>query len=267
MLKQILLSLFILLPACDIIDYHPYDGRISVSERNINKKNIPIIETVTKDKDTIRFVLIGDTQKSYDETADFVKHINAQKDSIDFIIHGGDYTEFGLTNEFEWAVKILQDLEIPYVGLIGNHDLLGNGEDVYLELFGEENFAFIAGNTKFICLNTNALESDYSNPVPNFTFLKQELQDTTRHYARTIVAMHARPGSEQFDNNVKDIFQEYILKFPSLQFCLNAHNHQLQKDDLFGDGIIYYGCSNIAKRNYLLFTLTPNNYTYEVINF
>ena len=159
------------------------------------------------------------------------------------------------------------DLEIPYVGLIGNHDLLGNGEDVYLELFGEENFAFIAGNTKFICLNTNALESDYSNPVPNFTFLKQELQDTTRHYARTIVAMHARPGSEQFDNNVKDIFQEYILKFPSLQFCLNAHNHQLQKDDLFGDGIIYYGCSNIAKRNYLLFTLTPNNYTYEVIDF
>ena len=68
------------MPACDIIDYHPYDGRISVSERNINKKNIPIIETVTKDKDTIRFVLIGDTQKSYDETADFVKHINAQKD-------------------------------------------------------------------------------------------------------------------------------------------------------------------------------------------
>ena len=116
-------------------------------------------------------------------------------------------------------------------------------------------------------LNTNAIEYDYSHPVPDFGFLKEELQDSTRHYSRTIVAMHARPGSEQFDNNVKDVFQLYIREFPSLLFCLNAHNHQLQVEDLFDDGIIYYGCSNIAKRNYLLFTLTPDGYTYEIINF
>ena len=32
-------------------------------------------------------------------------------------------------------------------------------------------------------------------------------------------------------------------------------------------GIIYYGCANIAKRSYLLFTLTPDDYIYEVVNF
>ena len=37
--------------------------------------------------------------------------------------------------------------------------------------------------------------------------------------------------------------------------------------DLFEDGIIYYGCANIAKRSYLLFTLTPDDYMYEVVNF
>jgi len=31
--------------------------------------------------------------------------------------------------------------------------------------------------------------------------------------------------------------------------------------------IIYYGCANIAKRSYLLFTLTPDDYMYEVVNF
>ena len=208
MYKQTLpLFLCIFLSACDLIDYHPYDGRLTISERDINDHNIPLIEAATKDKDTIRFVLMGDTQRSYDETEDFVKHINTKKDSIDFIIHGGDYTEFGM------------------------------------------------------------IEYDYSHPVPDFGFLKEELQDSTRHYSRTIVAMHARPGSEQFDNNVKDVFQLYIREFPSLLFCLNAHNHQLQVEDLFDDGIIYYGCSNIAKRNYLLFTLTPDGYTYEIINF
>lgn len=268
MLKQILpLCLCLLLPACDLIDYHPYDGRLTVSERNINGLNIPLIEAATKEKDTIRFVLMGDTQRSYDETNDFVKHVNTKKDSIDFIIHGGDYTEFGVTKEFEWAVDILAKLDIPYVGLIGNHDVLGNGDKVYEELFGAENFSFIARDVKFVCLNTNAFEYDYSHPVPDFGFLKSELEDSTRQYSRTVVAMHARPGSDQFDNNVKDVFQLYIRQFPSLQFCLNAHNHQLQKDDLFNDGIIYYGCSNIAKRNYLLFTITPDNYTYEVIYF
>ena len=80
--------------------------------------------------------------------------------------------------------------------------------------------------------------------------------------------MHARPGSEQFDNNVKDVFQLYIREFPSLLFCLNAHNHQLQVEDLFDDGLIYYGCSNIAKRNYLLFYPNPQTATrMQIINF
>ena len=73
------LFLCIFLSACDLIDYHPYDGRLTISERDINDHNIPLIEAATKDKDTIRFVLMGDTQRSYDETEDFVKHINTQK--------------------------------------------------------------------------------------------------------------------------------------------------------------------------------------------
>jgi len=177
MYKQTLpLFLCILLSACDLIDYHPYDGRLTISERDINSNNIPLIEAATKDKDTIRFVLMGDTQRSYDETEDFVKHINTKKDSIDFIIHGGDYTEFGMKKEYEWAVDILSKLDIPYVGLIGNHDVIGNGDQVFNKLFGRENFSFIVRDVKFVCLNTNAIEYDYSHPVPDFGFLKEELQ-------------------------------------------------------------------------------------------
>ena len=53
-------------------------------------------------------------------------------------IHGGDYTEFGMTKEFEWAVERLNQLRVPYAGLIGNHDILGNGHEVYAELFGDD---------------------------------------------------------------------------------------------------------------------------------
>lgn len=264
--KGIILLFTALLSACTLIDYHPYDGKIdSDIETDINKNNIEKIESVCQTKDTIRFILTGDTQRSYDETEMFVNHIN-QQDSVDFVIHAGDYTEFGMKKEFEWAIRIFSHLHIPYVGLIGNHDIIGNGDDVYEEIFGNENFSFIAGDVKFVCINTNAIEYDYSHPVPDFSFLKNELKDS-RDYKRTVLVMHAPPGNEQFDNNVKDVFQLYIKEFPSLMFCLHGHTHHFSNQDLFNDGIIYYGCSNIAKRDYLLFTITPDDYTYEVVHF
>lgn len=264
--KYIWLSAATLLTACDLIDYHPYDGRLdSDTSREINPTNIERIEKVCEGKDTIRFIFMGDTQRSYNETEDFVKYVN-QLDSIDFIIHGGDYTEFGLKKEFEWNDDILSKLKVPYVGLIGNHDVIGNGDQVFRKIFGNENFSFVVSDVKFVCLNTNAIEYDYSHPVPDFNFLKNEIADSTRN-KRTIVVMHAPPGNEQFDNNVKDVFQLYIKTLPSLMFCLHAHNHCISAADLFEDGIIYYGCANIAKRSYLLFTLTPDDYMYEVVNF
>ena len=216
--KYIWLSAATLLTACDLIDYHPYDGRLdSDTSREINPTNIERIEKVCEGKDTIRFIFMGDTQRSYNETEDFVKYVN-QLDSIDFIIHGGDYTEFGLKKEFEWNDDILSKLKVPYVGLIGNHDVIGNGDQVFRKIFGNENFSFVVSDVKFVCLNTNAIEYDYSHPVPDFNFLKNEIADSTRN-KRTIVVMHAPPGNEQFDNNVKDVFQLYIKTLPSLMFC------------------------------------------------
>ena len=34
-----------------LIDYHPYDSRLTISKRDINDHNIPLIEAATKDKD------------------------------------------------------------------------------------------------------------------------------------------------------------------------------------------------------------------------
>lgn len=46
--------------SCDMIDYHPYDVRIS-GPTDINNRNIAKIEANCKDKTTIRFVTMGDS--------------------------------------------------------------------------------------------------------------------------------------------------------------------------------------------------------------
>lgn len=269
MRKNYFLQLIIILSlcsACDMFDSHPYDGKID-GETGMNAKNIIRIEEATAGKTTLKFVMMGDSQRFYDETEEFVQKIN-ERDDIDFVIHGGDLTDFGATEEFMWQRDIMNGLKVPYVALLGNHDCLGNGQEVFNTVFGEENFSFMAGSIKFVCLNTNALEFDYSKPVPDFNFLEQELNDQPAQQEKTIFAMHVRPYSEQFNNNVAWVFEDVIKRFPNLQFCLNAHDHQIQVDDLFDDGVMYYGSANMAKKSYLVFTVTPdNNYTYEVVEY
>lgn len=167
-----IISACLLLASCDMIDYHPYDVRIS-GETNVNAHNIEEIEARCLGKDTLRIVTMSDSQRWYDETEDFVEHLN-QRNDIDFVIHGGDMSDFGVTNEFLWQRDIMNKLNIPYVTLIGNHDCLGTGEEAYRAIFGNPNFSFIAGRVKFVCLNTNALENDYSQPIPDFEFLENE---------------------------------------------------------------------------------------------
>ena len=75
------------LAGCGMIDYHPYDVRIS-GETNVNAHNMEKIEANCKGKTTIRFAAMGDSQRWYDATEDFVKEIN-KRDDIDFVIHGG----------------------------------------------------------------------------------------------------------------------------------------------------------------------------------
>ncbi|MEG1187076.1 MAG: metallophosphoesterase [Bacteroidales bacterium] len=262
----LLVSLFLLLcESCDLIDYHPYDAKDS-GVKDVNATAIKNIQNLCEWKEVVRFAWMGDTQRWYDETDDFVQSVNMRSD-IDFVMHGGDISDFGMTQEFTWVHRIMKKLNVPYVALLGNHDVLGNGISVYHSMYGAENFSFIAGDTKFVCLNTNALEFDYSHPVPDFSFIKKEIEDANPAVKRTVVAMHTPPFGEQFDNNVADVFQMYIRKLPGLTFCMHAHTHKLKVQDLFGDGIIYYGCASMKERSYIVFTLTPLGYEYEVVYF
>ena len=262
----ILWFLFILV-GCETFEYHPYDTRLESKYQDINRKNIEKIRMQDRNQDTVRFVFTGDSQRWYDETEDMVEAINSRQ-GIDFVVHGGDITDFGLKKEFCWIHDILSRLKMPYVAIVGNHDLLGTGGDIYRVMYGDLNFAFNYAGIKFVCLNTNALEFDYATPVPDFEFIRHEIADTLNaNYQQTIVMMHTQPGNVVFNNNVKHVFHEYLKRFRNLKFCLHAHEHHLMKSDMFGDGIVYYGSDAIKNRNYLLFTVTRENYSYEVVYF
>lgn len=253
------------LTACNKFEYYPYDTRTN-GTTHINQTNIALIEQRCAEQDTLRFAVISDTQRWYDETAAEVRSINADT-SIQFVIHLGDLTDFGLTKEFEWMRRELAKLRVPYVSLIGNHDCLGTGSDVFRKIWGKEDFCFTAGDVRFVCLNTNAREYDHTTAVPDFGFIYNEIENFPEAARRTIVCMHARPFCEQFDNNVAQVFEYLVLRLPNLMFCINGHNHRFETDDLFDDGTLYYGCTSAGKRGYLVFTIYPDGYAHREVTF
>lgn len=88
----------LLIGSCDMIEYHPYDTRLH-GDTGLTRRMTAGIEQRCMGKDTIRFAVISDTQRWYDETGMIVNDIN-RRDSIDFVIHLGDQSDFGLTKEF-----------------------------------------------------------------------------------------------------------------------------------------------------------------------
>lgn len=252
-----------MLTSCELIDIHPYDGRIE-GETGINGRNIRRIEETLVGRDAIRFAVISDTQRWYDETEDEVTDINRHAD-IDFVVHCGDISDFGITKEFEWQREILQKLRMPFVVLLGNHDCIGSGKEVYRSMFGPENFSFRAGFTRFICLDTNALEYDFSSPVPDLDFIRRFKGDESAK--STVVAMHIRPFADEFNNNVADAFNHYIHNLRNPLFCIYGHGHSTEVADLFGDGLLYYQITCAKHRQYYIFTITDGGYDYEIVDY
>lgn len=262
----LLIAALPLMQACEVIDYHPYDADFR-GACDINARNVERIEQTCAGRTRLRFAVISDTQRWYDETAAAVKSINGRGD-IDFVIHCGDLTDFGATREFVWMRDELEKLVPPYVCLLGNHDCLATGVRVFRRMYGNPDFSFTAGDVHFVCVNTNALEYDYSVPVPDFAFLRADRDALPPGVRRTVVAMHAAPFSDQFNNNSADVFEYHIRRYPALQFCLCGHQHSTTVFEPFGDGVLYYECGAAKHRQYLVFTLEEGKEVgYEVVSY
>jgi hypothetical protein len=248
-------------------EYHPYETNLKGIEGNKNAKSIEAVKQSLFKKDTIRFAWVGDTQKHYEETESFVKDINS-KGNIDFVLHGGDITYFGMKSEFIWIEDILEKLHIPHICLVGNHDLLGTGEIIYRHIYGEPDFSFILNRVMFICLNTNTAEPSYK--VPDYNFIAQNISDsTTGLYDYTIVAMHAAPTGlfASKTSTTAQHFYNSISKAKNLLFCLYAHYHTIIERDVFNDGTMHLVTDSMKSRVYFIFTLINGNYTYTIERF
>ena len=260
------LLIFLLMGCGDLFDTHPYAVKVS-DERDINVKQIARIERQCADLDTLRVAFISDTHLWQSQARDEIEDINRRAD-IDFVVHCGDLTDTGTNKEYKWAGDILSNLLHPYVVLIGNHDFLGSGDYTYNILYGPMNFSFIAARVKFVCVNTNMLESPPKGSLPDIAFMENASTSELEQFDRTIVVMHVAPYTDQFDDeDACIVFRQQLSRFPNLLCCFHGHEHKGKNWHPYNDDLTFYGVSCAKHRSYCILTITPDDYEVEYIHY
>src|SRR5690606_25346602 len=101
--------------------------------------------------------------------------------------------------------------------VVGNHDGLIYGEDIYQNIFGSLNYSFIYRNVKFIMWNNNPYEWGY----PDFNWLRAEVES----HPYVIIAAHQPPGSiERYPQANDELIAVY--EHEHVLGSIHGHNHQ-----------------------------------------
>lgn len=114
---------------------------------------------VAAQENTVRFAFFSDTHYSEGSGAvrdlsRCVKDVNTL-DNLDFVLVGGDLTDFGTDEEIAAVKQILDSLRYKYYVVAGNHDAKWSesGCNTFLKVFGYENFEFECKGWRFIGCN------------------------------------------------------------------------------------------------------------------
>lgn len=257
------LIIFISTTSCDryfqysVLEVKPLARDLNLTAIN-EIKQLPI-------HDKFSFLIIADTQIAYDELADFVKHANKiDDDSISFILHGGDFTDYGANFEYNYYYDIIKKIKFPVVGVIGNHDMLGNGREIFRKYFGPENFSFNYGQTKFIVFNNNSRELAFDGTLPNLEWIEGEIKNTNDTIRNIFYLSHVPPMSSDFDPSKVDAFYKLLTSHPKARYSIHGHTHSYEFVRPYGDDLDYLVAPTLLYRSYVKVSVDGEDVSQEI---
>lgn len=253
------------LTSCDRLEYSPNQKFDKNTPEDINAQSLAALSAAPAD-DTIRFVLSGDSQRAYDDIPRFVEKVNSMQ-GVDFVFLNGDISDFGLLQEFKWVADRYSRLKVPHIAVIGNHDLVNNGEYVYKKMYSKDlDFSFTYQGVKFVCHNTNSREYGFNGSVPNLEYLRKEFKPDPSVRAYLAIA-HVPPNSGDFDKNLFDEYGRILTDNGKVLSVLNAHIDKHKITYPFTPQLPVISTNAIYNRHFLVVEIVNNSFTYYDVEF
>jgi 3',5'-cyclic AMP phosphodiesterase CpdA len=235
--------------AAACFEFSPHELPTDSRDEDVHERSLEALAR-SPPRDPLRFAVIGDMQRAFDAAEDFVAAVNGRRDELAFVVQAGDFTQLGLTFEFEAMNAIFRDLHVPYFVVVGNHDLIGNGRAVYEHMFGPLDFAFTYARLRVVLLNTNSREFAFAPNVPDLEWLAAQLAPDGEH-DRAVVICHVAPDGGDFNEALAQPYRA-VLREAGVRLSINAHGHLFQ---LRNEGDLTLATADSAEhRSYLLVT-------------
>jgi hypothetical protein len=154
---------------------------------NRNPKEISRIKV--SDPEDFTFAVFGDNKGNY-SIFEPLLHDVGKSTEIVFVIDVGDLVNEGKGGHYRRLLhQVRENLAIPFITAIGNHDLNNGSSNNYLGIFGPTYYAFQVGQSYFIVLDATA-ESGFNQAERQW--LENELKRSQTSEVRFIF-MHVPP--------------------------------------------------------------------------
>lgn len=232
----------VLAGAC--LSYSPHE--VPLDGRNLRAESLARLESGPA-AERLRFAVVGDVQRGFDEARDAVARLN-QIEDLAFVVQVGDFSDCGRADEFETMAAVFSRLRVPWFVAVGNHDLLGNGGTIFDALFGPRSTAFTHLRTRFVLLDTNSREYGFAGGVPDLGWLEAQLAPGPDH-DRAVVFSHVPPWSGDFDPALRDAFVS-LLAEAGVALSFHGHDHTYLAE--VHEGVPYVVTDHVEVRTLLL---------------
>lgn len=179
--------------------------------------------------DPLTFAVFGDSRNSRVVFPQLLRQVDGDPD-LALAIHLGDLVHDGALEEYRFFLdQVRQNLRLPLLTVIGNHEVHKQGRKLYREIFGPFYYSFNLGDHFFIALDT----ADKTGPdEEQVRWLEAQLQQAQAYKTR-LVFMHVplfdARGTDyhhclprESGRRLAAIFQKYRVTHA---FAAHLHSH------------------------------------------
>ena len=150
-------AVILLTVGCAPFQDSPFSDQVLHSETDLNAKASRRLSGIETDG-VIRFAIFTDSHQNYQALDRVITQIN-KTPAVDFVVNLGDFTNSGYNLEYDQFLISYLQIQRPAFNVIGNHDAIGAGTNLFKKIFGPLNSWFESASARFILFNSANLES------------------------------------------------------------------------------------------------------------